>query len=128
MALGGHFFFTSEQYRVFLQQLRERFGPRAAILIATDEKQPAGIYDDIGVAWCTGEKAGSGHYLESFLELSKCDVVVSVPSTFSAWSAFYGAKPILPISKADDDLRHIPLLPRHMLDARKHPDFAKSII
>jgi hypothetical protein len=124
---GGKFFFTSENYRIFIAQLRERFGPRAGIVVACDELQPDGIFDDLGVTFATGAKGQPGHYLESFSELSMCDVVVSAPSTFAAWAAFLGERPILPISTAVDDLRHVPTLPRHLLDARSHPAFLQSV-
>jgi len=125
---NGRFFFTTAQYRTFISQLRNRFGPRAAILIATDEVQPPGAYDDLGVTFCTGEKAGPGHYQESLAELSMCDVLVSVPSTFAAWAAFFGNRPILPISTAEDNLTEVPLLPRNLLDAWRHPAFRHSLI
>jgi hypothetical protein len=124
---GGKYFFPTEQYRTFVRQLRQRFGRRAGILIATDEVQPAGAYDEFGVTFCTGEKAGPGHYQESFAELSMCDVVASVPSTFAAWAAFFGKKPILPISAADDNLTEVAPLARHLLDARRHPAFKDAV-
>jgi hypothetical protein len=121
------FFFTWQVYRTFITQLRQRFGPRSAIVVATDETQPPGVFDDLGVTWCTGEKAGNGHYMESFAELALCDVVASVPSTFSAWAAFFANKPILPICAADDDLRTVPLLERHLLDAHNHWAFYEAV-
>jgi len=124
----GKFFFTTAQYRSFMAQLRTRFGPRAAIVIATDEVQPPGAYDEFGVTFCTGEKAGPGHYQESMAELSMCDIVASVPSTFAAWAAFFGNRPILPISAAEDNLTETPLLPRNLLDAWRHPGFRQSVI
>jgi hypothetical protein len=124
---NGEFFFTSNEYRVFIEQLRARFGPRTAIVLATDEVQPAGIFDGLDVAWCTGAEAGPGHYLESFAALSMCDVVVSAPSTFSAWAAFLGDVPLLPISKADDDLRNVEVLSRHLLDAKSHWAFGRAV-
>jgi hypothetical protein len=124
---NGEFFFTSGQYQAFIEQLHERFGPKTAIVIATDEVQTKEDFEPLDVTWCTGAEAGPGHYLESFAALSMCDIVVSPPSTFSAWAAFLGNVPILPIGKADDDLRKVELLRRHLLDARSHWAFGRSV-
>ena len=65
--------------------------------------------------------------MESFAELGLCDYIVSVPSTFSAWAAFFGRKPLLPIFSADDDLVQTPLLNENLLDAYRHPLFKSAV-
>jgi hypothetical protein len=60
---GGKFFFTTEQYRGFLLQLRERYGPRAAFVVAADERQPEDAFAGLDVHLCTGAMGQPGHYM-----------------------------------------------------------------
>ena len=124
---GGKFFLTTEQYGSCLQKLRERFGPDAALVVSSDEPLPDDAFKQSGFYWCTGRAGAAGHYMESFAELGLCDYIVSVPSTFSAWAAFFGRKPLLPIFSADDDLVQTPLLNENLLDAYRHPLFKSAV-
>lgn len=123
----GKYFFPSEAYRNFIVQLRERFGPNSAVVMASDEIQPPGMFDNLNAYWCTGAMGQPGHYLESFVQLSMCDVIAGPPSTFSAWASFFGRKPLLPIQSATDDLRSAELLPGHLLDAKDHPVLSRAV-
>ena len=123
----GDFFYSSAQYRTFLEQLSKRFGADAGFVIATDEAQDPKCFEGLPAYWCTGEKAGPNHYLESMVELSLCDIIVSVPSTFSAWAAFFGNKPILPLGRGEQSLLETPLLADHLFGARLHPTFCLSV-
>ncbi|HEX8523532.1 MAG TPA: hypothetical protein VF669_14860 [Tepidisphaeraceae bacterium] len=123
----GEFYIESARYRTFAEQLRERFGPKTGFVVACDEKQDQNLYAGLNAHWCTGVKAGSGHYLETFAELAKCDAVVSVPSTFSAWAAFMGRASLIPIASATDDLSKAPVLARHLHDAWRDPTFRLAV-
>ncbi len=123
----GKFFMSTERYRSCLGNLRERFGPNAGFILGADEPQPANAFEGLPFYWATGAAGQSGHYMETFAELSLCDYVVSVPSTFSAWAAFFGRKPLLAINPSDDNWISAPAFADNLLDAHKDPLFSAAV-
>jgi hypothetical protein len=123
----GKFFMSTERYRSCLEKLRDRLGPAAGFVLGADEPQPPNAFDGLPFYWATGAAGQTGHYLETFAELSLCDYVVSVPSTFSSWAAFFGRKPLLAIDPSDDNW--ISASPFHdsLLDAHKDPLFSAAV-
>ena len=117
----GRYFLSTPQYRTYVEQLQLRFGPDCAFVVATDEEQDPDAFKGLNAYWCTGQKAGPGHHLESLVELSLCDVIVTVPSTFSLWAAFFGEVPVLPIAPGAEDLTETELVEGHLVGAHHHP-------
>lgn len=102
----GEYFFESTRYRAFMEAYAaNRSEERVGFLIASDEAQPDGVFDDDRFRFATGEAVGPNHYLENFVELSLCDAVVTPPSTFSGVAAFVGDVPLVPLYDGvlDDD-------------------------
>ena len=62
---------------------------------------------------------------EAGLEIG--DVIVSVPSTFAAWAAFFGNRPLLPIGEAETGLLDEPLMDGHLHAARHHALFGLAV-
>lgn len=124
---NGRFFLSSEQYRALLERLSARFGASAAYILAADEPQPASMLDGLNAFWCTGAAGQSGHYMESFAELARADVVVSVPSTFAAWAAFFGGKPLLPVAGPDADIAQVPLVSSALIEGHRHPILSVAV-
>lgn len=96
---GGQFFFESSEYRNLLIEFANEVFPKkkVGILLASDEPQSKSVFDDNRFVFSTGIAGGTGHYVETFTELSLCDVVVTPPSTFSVFAAFLGNIPVYPL-------------------------------
>jgi len=106
---GGKYFFDSSFYRDRMCEYRRRSNSnKIAFVIASDEPQNMENYSDLNCFFTTGIAGGGGHYLESFTELSMCDLIITPPSTFSGMAAFLGEVPILPVydgcSMSKDDI------------------------
>jgi hypothetical protein len=97
----GQYFFESEEYRELLLEFTSEFpNDKVGILLASNEPQSESVFADDRFVFTTGIAGGDGHYVESFTELSLCDVVVTPPSTFSVFAAFLGDAPVVPLYKS----------------------------
>jgi hypothetical protein len=96
---NGKFFFETEQYIDWIKQIRADCSDSHNIgfVIASDESKVLENFDDLNVVFTTGIAGGDGHYIESMIELSLCDLIISPPSTFAAWASFIGDVPLLPL-------------------------------
>ena len=125
---NGKYFFETDVYVNWMENMLDMFpSQRVGFIIASDEKQDERKFRGINYHMATGAKTGEGHYLENLVELSRCDLVISPPSTFGAWAAFMGAKPLLPLLEQNQRLTTNMILSEHIFDARKHPGFSASL-
>lgn len=123
----GRYFFKTKTYRHLLDEFADEYKDEAVtFLIASDEKQPRTMFQEDRFRFATGEAVGQNHYLESFAELSLCDVVVTPPSSFSTTAAFLGDVPVVPLY---DGVKNNgwEYLERPLLDSLDHPEMSKSI-
>jgi len=120
---GGKYFRTSAKYRQIIDSLWERFGSDSAILLTSDERQDQSLFNHPNIYWAGGT-AGAGHFMNSFSQLSMCDIVVSVPSTFAAWAAFLGNTSLLCCA---GDIGSETLMAKSLLDARTHKDYGEAM-
>lgn len=123
---GGEYFLSSAAYRGIIDQIWARFGENAQILVTSDEAQEEAIFLDPRIAWGSGT-FGKGHFMESFSELGECDLIVSVPSTFAAWAAFLGGRPLLCLPAKGVGFREEQPMPLSLIDARLHPLFQHAV-
>ena len=124
----GKYFFETDVYVDWMKDVVDMFhSQRVGFIIASDEKQDEQEFQGLDYHMATGSINRGGHYLESLIELSQCDLVMSPPSTFSAWAAFMGAKPLLPLLEKNRRLTPNMILSEHIFDARKHPEFSASV-
>jgi hypothetical protein len=94
----GRYFFTSKRYRTWLEQYSDHHpDERVGFLIASDEDQSRQLFEPDEYTFATGEAVGKNHFMESFAELSLCDIILTPPSTFSTAAAFLGDVPIVPL-------------------------------
>jgi Glycosyl transferase family 11 len=114
----GCYYYSIQQYVNWLNRLREIFEDRGKIgfIIASDSPQDLKSFGRENVHFTTGIAGSDGHYLESLLQLSMCDIVVSAPSTFTAWAAFLGKVPLLLLLKPDQLLQEDQILENHLFD------------
>lgn len=125
---GGRFWYPTEEYARWARQLLDlRLGRNPAIVIACDEYQDPGAFSDVPHYFSNGAFNQGGHWFESFVALSLCDLVASPPSTFSAGAAFVGNVPLLPLAARGENLSMAQVLPRAMLQASRHPVFSLAV-
>ena len=120
--LDGKFYFTTEQYIEWIVQAAKIFENHGKVgfIIAADQPQNLALFQPLNAHFSTGIAGGSGHYLESMVELSRCDIIMTPPSTFSAWSGFMGNTPLLPLYKQSQVISRNDLLNNHLFDALEH--------
>jgi Glycosyl transferase family 11 len=113
----GCYCYDIEQYFRWFIELTETFKERGEIgfIIASDTQQSIQNFGG-NMHFTTGIAGSKGHYLESLVQLSLCDIIVTPPSTFSLWAAFMGNTPVLPLMKADQVIEIDTLLQNHLFD------------
>lgn len=115
---NGRYYFQTNQYSKWLNQLSSIFSRHGKIgfIIASDTAQEIGEFDNQNIHFTTGIAGDSGHYLESLMQLSLCDMIASPPSTFSMWAAFVGNISMMPLLNEDQILEEEHLLPKNLFD------------
>lgn len=103
--INGRFYFQNEQYKNWIDQITTNFpNKNVAFLISCEEKidiEELGSGSNIYLSSGSANKGGTA--FETLYELSCCDMVFSVPSTFSAWAAFTGNIPLIPLHEKEID-------------------------
>lgn len=86
--LGGRYFFEWSTYeRVMSEVVTSWGGTDVAFLVTSTEPAPAGFARDL--AWAPGP----GDAVGDLTALSRCDLLIGPPSTFSHWASFVGGAP-----------------------------------
>lgn len=123
----GRYFFEPTEYREILLNFATEFpDSHVGFLLASDEPQSESVFADDRFVFTTGIAGGSGHYVESFAELSLCDVVVTPPSTFSITASFLGDTPVVPLYEGvrDDDWER---LESPLVESIDHPEMNNAV-
>ena len=120
---NGQFYFTTEQYVKWMMQTKKVFSSKGKIgfVVTSDETKTISKFQGLDVHFASGIFGSSGHYVESILELSKCHLIMTPPSTFGLWSAFIGRVPVLPLYDASQYIceNNINILDNNIFDAIK---------
>ena len=125
---GGRFCFSAETYAGWIRQLIGLHpGRRVAVVIACDEQQDPSDFAGLPCYFASGSANAGGHWLESFVELSRCDFVLSPPSTFGATAAFLGAIPLWPLLATEQSLSFDQIIADALPGAAAHPVFGLSV-
>ena len=102
----GRFYFAWSDYRRWIREILDLHpGRRVAIVAASDDPIPMEEFRGLPVIPTSGSVNRGGHWMESFLELAQCDLILSPPSTFAACAAFYGDIPWWPLRSSGQTLR-----------------------
>lgn len=124
----GRFYYSTKDYARWIGQLLElRLHSNPAFIIACDERQDPEALAGLPYYFAPGAVNEGGHWYESFVALSLCDLIVSAPSTFSAAAAFVGNVPLLPLTVSDQSLCVEEILPRALIQAARHPVFSLAV-
>jgi Glycosyl transferase family 11 len=120
---AGRYFFETSQYADWMTQALRLFPEYApteiCFVLASDEPQQMSSFPDLSVYFTTGIAGQGGHYIESFVELSLCDYLLTPPSTFSMWAALLGDVPILSLLSAGQQLARSDFAPPYQFELLK---------
>jgi hypothetical protein len=124
----GRFYFSTSQYVTWVRQLLDlHVGRRIVIVVASEERQDPGLFAGLPVCFATGAVNAGGHWFESWAELSRCDLVLSPPSTFSTTAAWLGNVPLWPLWDTSQNLAFNQLLRNPLVDAARHAGFSQCV-
>lgn len=91
---NGKFFLQTETYQKWMKVVEDLFASaKIGFFIASDEDQDVTIFQKHTIFF------RAGHPLSNLYSLSKCDFLISVPSSFAGWAHFIGEVPYLVIDK-----------------------------
>ncbi len=124
----GRFYFSSAQYVVWIRQLVDLHpGKRVAIVIASEVRQDPALFEGLPCYFASGTLNAGGHWFESWLELSLCDIIVTPPSTFSATASFLGGVPLWPVLEPQQTLSFEQCIKESLVGAARHPVYSRSV-
>lgn len=93
---GGQWCFEMETYRRNMEQMQAMFPERrVGFLVCSNETQSAETFGNLITMF------GPGDRIEDMYTLAECDYIIGAPSSFSAWAALYGDKPLQWIQSHD---------------------------
>jgi hypothetical protein len=88
--LGGRFFFPVEAYAGLMRRMGALLAPReVAFLVCSNSALTPAQFPGLRV------EVGPGHLIADLAALSGCDWLLGPPSSYSAWAAFAGNRPLL---------------------------------
>ena len=91
---NGKYFLPAQTYQKWMNEIESLFSPKKiGFFIASDEEQDLTIFRNHTFFF------RAGHPLSNLYSLSKCDYLVSVPSSFAGWAHFIGEVPCLTLGK-----------------------------
>lgn len=89
----GRFLYTDSEYRTFMFQIKQQLeglGYDLTCLVCSDE--PIDLSAFKGLTVRNLPQAGP---MEDLYALSRCDLILGPPSTFSQWASYYGEVPLM---------------------------------
>lgn len=93
--LGGRFFIPFAAYAAMMQRMCALLAPRrVAFLVCSNAVIPPDAFAGLAVV------NGPGHPVSDITALAGCDYLLGPPSSFSAWAAFTGMRPLLVVEDA----------------------------
>lgn len=96
---NGKYFLPTKIYQQWMEKVESFFTPKkVGFFIASDEEQDLAIFKNHTFFF------RAGHPLSNLYSLSKCDFLVSVPSSFAGWAHFIGN---VPYFNLDNNVRSI---------------------
>jgi len=91
---NGKYYLSTETYQQWMEKVECFFAPKSVgFFIASDEEQDLSALEKHNFFF------RSGHPLENLYSLSKCDYLLSVPSSFAGWAHFIGETPLLTLDE-----------------------------
>ena len=94
---GGRWFYDYETYRALISHLVTVYAPRrVGFVLASPEPYQAGLWTGLPI------HPAPGRMVLDLYALSRCDLIVGPPSSFSGWASFIGKTPIYYLEHAGD--------------------------
>lgn len=97
---GGLYFYSNADYVKLMQRIAAQVTGSVTFLLCSNEPVDLAEFTNLTIV-ALPESTG----LEDLHALSRCDLIVGPPSTFSMWASFYGDVPLYFIEDAQADVR-----------------------
>lgn len=125
---GGKYFFESSQYLEWMKQIERLYENKTiGFMIMSSESQSRKLFASEHHFFGPGSPTGSGHYILNLEVLSRCDLILSPPSTFSAWASFLGNVPMIVLEKHGQIIQTEHIYINGLLDAYTNKHFNISV-
>ena len=96
---GGKYFYSQRDYLTLMMEISELYSDSEIIfLICSNEKIDSCVFESLSI------EVTDASPIEDLYTLSKCDLLIGPPSTFTQWASFYGEKPLSHIYSISDSL------------------------
>lgn len=93
-----------QEYYAVMRKFDAMFpGRKVTFLLCSDRPQDPGSFSSVRA------ERSTGHYVEDLYCLSRCDLVIGPPSTFSQWASFYGQVPLYAINYKNELKYNVPV-------------------
>ena len=97
---NGQYFWEIEQYKELAKRITQNSSNR--VIICSNEQINPQDWDDLPVHYFPPDQ------IKDIIRLASCDFIVGPPSTFSAWAAFTGKKPIAHLQRPNAAIKFAP--------------------
>lgn len=96
---GGKYFYSSTDYRRWMEQTAALHAGRTRFLLFSDAMPPIEAFAGLDAL------PGPEHPVSAMHAMSLCDAIIGPPSTFSGWASFMGRVPRLQLKSRDQVAR-----------------------
>ena len=121
--LDGRFLFSTSQYARWIREALDLHAARnPAVVVVSD----APLDDSLGQNQPV-YRVSASHEMTDWTVLSRCDVILGPPSTFSATAAFVGGRPLWPVVSRDQVLDRSQLISDGLPGVARHPEFGLAV-
>ncbi len=124
----GRYFFPADQYLKWIKQVEAIFsGNKVCFVVASDEALLIENNAGVNFKYTTGSRGENGHFIESLVELSMCNLIMTPPSTFGVWASFLGKVTLIPLFEKEQFISKESFLYNNIFDAIRHPHLSKAV-
>ena len=95
-AYNGKYYFEFEDYVDILKKIQNSYATELRFILVSNETIPIARFNELDCTILNSDSPSEDNYI-----LSKCDLIIGPPSTFSAWAALVGNKKICFIESKD---------------------------
>ncbi|MDP4116658.1 MAG: glycosyl transferase family 11 [Bacteroidota bacterium] len=126
--LNGKYYFSGNMYAKWMKEVENLFPDKKIVfLISSDQKQDLSLFTGLNVRFVTGNPFGDDPFIINFAELSKCDYILSPPSTYGAWCSFLNNIPLICVYNSNQSITNMDILENNIFEAFKHPFMSEAI-
>lgn len=89
--VGGKYYYPFETYAAICRQINQELSAQdtpCTFIIFSDDQVDMSLFEGLECV------KGPGQVIEDLYAMSRCNLIIGPPSTFSMWASFYGSAPL----------------------------------